>query len=135
MKGRIMRVGGTRRSRIPTRVIMPTSTPAAMAEIHKPTGTSVKKNHNTSIISNRGSAATNMLSIGNLLILQTVRLFLAPLLEFLQSLRLQLACWDPYTRPQKRRHTAHHRSLPFRQAGGVSMFCHAFRGETRDPAG
>ncbi len=38
-----IRAGGTRRRRIPIRVTMPIGTPAARAEIHKPSGTKLKK--------------------------------------------------------------------------------------------
>ncbi len=39
-----MRDGGTRRNLIPTKVKIPTFTPAANAEIHNPIGTKVKNN-------------------------------------------------------------------------------------------
>lgn len=42
--------GDTRRKRIPTNVPIPTFTPAANAEIHKPTGTNENKINNATII-------------------------------------------------------------------------------------
>ncbi len=56
MKGRMILDGGTRLSRIPTKVMMLTFTPAAIAEIHNPTGTMVKKNHSSKMMINRGIA-------------------------------------------------------------------------------
>src|SRR5699024_2339844 len=43
MSGWMMRLGGTRRSRIATRLVRATRTPAAIAEIHSPTGMKLKR--------------------------------------------------------------------------------------------
>src|SRR5690554_3039802 len=43
IRGRMMRFGGTRRSLIATRLDSATFTPAAMAEIHRPTGTKLNR--------------------------------------------------------------------------------------------